>query len=597
MPTLPVLTTHAVSSITQNSFKSGGVITSDGGSAVIARGLVWNTSPNPTLSDDYSEDGSGSGNFISSITGLTDNTVYYVRAYATNSIGTSYGNEISVTTATLSIPMLSTISISNITSSSAFSGGIITSDGGSGITEKGLVWSTDTDPDLLDEKTNEGSGSANFNSVLTGLSAGVTYYVRAYATNSIGTGYGEQRSFTAASTSLNIATIVLDSISEIGTITARAHSNISDQGGGEVTERGIVWHTEAVPTVNNNLLVSGSGSGVFVTDINEMPNSSTIYIRAFAVNNFGISYSNEISFTTLTGLPTLSTNTVNNIITETATSGGDIIDDGGSEVTDRGVVWSTSPNPTLSDEYSSDGTGIGYYVSRLSGLIPETTYYIRAYATNSYGTAYGNERSFTTLLDPPTITDIDGNVYRTVVIGSQTWMGENLKVSRYNDGSPIPYVVENAEWSSLSTGAWSYYDHDESYNGVYGKLYNWYAVGTGKLCPTGWHVPSDAEWTVLTDYLGGVSIAGGKLKEVGTDHWNAPNTGATDEVGFTGLPGGERLDSGSFGGTSATGYWWSANSRNDLAAWSIVLDRNKVNLDLRNYERKRNGFSVRCLKD
>jgi uncharacterized protein (TIGR02145 family) len=556
---------------------------------------VWNTSPNPTLSDDYSEDGSGSGNFISSITGLTDNTVYYVRAYATNSIGTSYGNEISVTTATLSIPMLSTISISNITSSSAFSGGIITSDGGSGITEKGLVWSTDTDPDLLDEKTNEGSGSANFNSVLTGLSAGVTYYVRAYATNSIGTGYGEQRSFTAASTSLNIATIVLDSISEIGTITARAHSNISDQGGGEVTERGIVWHTEAVPTVNNNLLVSGSGSGVFVTDINEMPNSSTIYIRAFAVNNFGISYSNEISFTTLTGLPTLSTNTVNNIITETANSGGDIIDDGGSEVTDRGVVWSTSPNPTLSDEYSSDGTGIGYYVSRLSGLIPETTYYIRAYATNSYGTAYGNERSFTTLLDPPTITDIDGNVYRTVVIGSQTWMGENLKVSRYNDGSPIPYVVENAEWSSLSTGAWSYYDHDESYNGVYGKLYNWYAVNTGKLCPTGWHVPSEAEWIALGNYLGGDPVAGGKLKEVGTAHWNAPNTGATDEVGFTGLPGGERSDSGSFVNVKGYGYWWSTSFSGQLIR-RIRLNRDNTYV-LRDFDRKRYGFSIRCLQD
>jgi uncharacterized protein (TIGR02145 family) len=530
------------------------------------------------------------------MTGLSDNTVYYIRSYATNSIGTAYGNELIFTTASLSIPLITTIDVSNIMSSSAVSGGIINSDGGSQITSKGLVWSTNPNPDLNDFNTNEGIGSSNFSSVLTGLNAGVTYYLRSYATNALGTGFGEQKSFTAATTSLNVATIVLDSISNIGTITATAHSNISSQGGGEVTERGIVWNTNPIPTVNNNLVLTGSGSGVFITDINEMPNSSTIYIRSFAVNNFGISYSNEISFSTLTGLPTLTTNTINNVITETATTGGDIIDDGGSPVTDRGVVWANSPNPTLSDNFNSEGSGIGYYVNYISGLSPGTNYYLRAYATNSFGTAYGNEIVFTTLLEKPTITDIDGNVYSTIIIGSQTWMAENLKVSRYNDGSPIPYIVENSEWSSTTSGAWSYYNHDESYNNLYGKLYNHYTVRSDKICPTGWHVPNDSEWNILIEYLGGRDIAGNKLKEQGTINWTT-DSGSTNEAGFTALPGGQRDQNGSFESIGTTGIWWSSTcSTNCFWGYYWSINNQSGNITHKSiYNNK--GHSIRCIKD
>ena len=192
-------------------------------------------------------------------------------------------------------------------------------------------------------------------------------------------------------------------------------------------------------------------------------------------------------------------------------------------------------------------------------------------------------------------TDIDGNSYPLVKIGNQFWFQENLKTSKYNDGTLITEVTDNTEWSNLTTGAWCNYNNNISYDSIYGKLYNWYAVETGKLCPLGFHVPTDEEWTLLTDYLGGESVAGGKLKEVGTVHWNSPNEGATDEVGFTALPGG-CSDSGSFGTVRYAGYWWSATPSFSNLSWARGLYNDSANVN-RGNSNKINGFSVRCLWD
>src|SRR5690554_4857483 len=194
------------------------------------------------------------------------------------------------------------------------------------------------------------------------------------------------------------------------------------------------------------------------------------------------------------------------------------------------------------------------------------------------------------------ITDIDGNTYKTVTIGTQTWMAENLKVTKYNDGIAIPNVTDNTAWRELATGALCDYANTPSNSETYGKLYNWHAVNTGKLCPTGWHVPSDAEWTVLTDYLGGESVAGGKLKETGTTHWASPNTGATNETGFTALPGGYRYFNGTFYNVGNYGTWWSATEFNAAGAWfrNVGYDYSDV---LRYSNDKEVGFSVRCLRD
>ncbi len=198
----------------------------------------------------------------------------------------------------------------------------------------------------------------------------------------------------------------------------------------------------------------------------------------------------------------------------------------------------------------------------------------------------------------PNIDDVDGNSYKTVYIGNQQWMAENLKVSKYNDGSDIPNVTD---WGNLTTGAWTYYNNDAANNDKYGKLYNWYAVspttnGNKNICPTGWHVPTDAEWTVLTDYLGGESVAGGKMKEVGTISWNSPNTDATNTSLFTGLPGGYRGVSGNSVEIGNIGYWWSSTEYTSSLSWSRYLNNNDGNVFKYNVG-MHDGFSIRCLKD
>lgn len=194
------------------------------------------------------------------------------------------------------------------------------------------------------------------------------------------------------------------------------------------------------------------------------------------------------------------------------------------------------------------------------------------------------------------ITDIDGNTYKTVTIGTQTWMAENLKVTKYNDGIAIPNVTDDTAWGELTTGALCDYDNTPSNSETYGKLYNWHAVNTGKLCPTGWHVPSDAEWTELTDYLGGTSVAGGKLKETGTTHWASPNTGATNETGFTALPGGRRIYYVSFINIGYFGLWWSATESSATNAWYRAMYSDYSNVGRNDYS-KELGCSVRCLRD
>jgi len=199
------------------------------------------------------------------------------------------------------------------------------------------------------------------------------------------------------------------------------------------------------------------------------------------------------------------------------------------------------------------------------------------------------------------VSDIDGNSYKTVQIGNQVWMAENLKTSKYSDGTTIPNITDNNQWQNNTTGAWAYYNNDAANNAKYGKLYNWYAVskttnGNKNLCSTGWHVPTDAEWTVLTEYLGGEIVAGGKLKEVGTTNWNSPNTGSTNTSLFTGLPGGLRDDSGYYGNIGFNGSWWSSTEFNTYNAWYRYLYYNNGRADSSNFY-KESGFSVRCLRD
>jgi len=193
--------------------------------------------------------------------------------------------------------------------------------------------------------------------------------------------------------------------------------------------------------------------------------------------------------------------------------------------------------------------------------------------------------------------DIDSNIYPTVKIGDQWWMAENLKVTRYRNGDDIPIVTDDTEWKNLTTGAYCNYNNNSDNADIYGRLYNWYAVNDSRnIAPLGWHVPSDEEWQTLIDYLGGESVAGGKLKETGTTHWNSPNVGATNESGFAALPGGYRSSDGNFGSLGIYAFFWSSTESSSNGAWDRILYYYNANVYRNNYD-KQCGFSLRLVRD
>ena len=301
-------------------------------------------------------------------------------------------------------------------------------------------------------------------------------------------------------------------------------------------------------------------------------------------------------------IPTLSSVTPTYISTTGSQSGGYEIDDGGLPITEKGVCWSLNPNPTINlSTKTSDGMGTGVFTSTMTGLTSGTTYYLRAYATNSIGTAYGNEISFTTY-NSDAVTDIDGNYYNIVNIGTQVWLTENLRVTHFADGSSIQQVSDNTEWSGLSTPGFCWYDNDINNKNTYGALYNWYTVdaasnGGKNLCPDGWHVSSDAEWNSLASFLDPtLSVSGGKLKEAGTTHWQSPNTGATNESGFTALPGGSRDIFGHFSNIGTNGLWWTATVSDPGYSYMRGMDSQTTSVGIAGLMTGF-GISVRCIKN
>ena len=300
-----------------------------------------------------------------------------------------------------------------------------------------------------------------------------------------------------------------------------------------------------------------------------------------------------------------------------ATAGGKVTVTGTGTITivDKGVCYSTSPTPTIAGPTVSAGPGTGTFTVPLTGLDSATTYYIRAYATRKNGvTKYGNELSFTTLIPPVygTMTDIDGNVYTTITLGTQTWMLENLKVTRYRNGDSILHVTDEAGWRNMKLGtdrgAWCHYNNDTGYESVYGKLYNWYAAtDTRNIAPEGWRVPTKADWDILQDYLGDnssvthtIPYIGRKLKEAGLEHWMAPNP-ADNLSGFTALPGGRRAETGGFYGFSYKSYFWSSSLQGGYAFYrEMSWDSESVAFVIYapNWDQWRSyGMSVRCVME
>jgi uncharacterized protein (TIGR02145 family) len=312
----------------------------------------------------------------------------------------------------------------------------------------------------------------------------------------------------------------------------------------------------------------------------------------------------------------INTSTVSDLSITSATLGGSITGDGGSTITERGIYWSTSQNPELTGTKLQIGSGVGLFSTYLTGLIPNTDYYVKAFASNNLGPIFGSQVHFKTYgpgNSPPiifnsnltygSVIDVDGNSYKTIQIGNQIWMAENLRTKTYNDRSSIPLVTDAKEYGALESPCYCWYNNDLATNGsIFGALYNFYTVNTGKLCPSGWHVPSDPDWTTLITFLGGNNGVADKLRETGPTHWGIRN-GGSNSSGFTALPGGDRrlIDQngtyiGIYEALSSQGNWWSTST--DFYGDYYVFTINYYD----NYITKwamwpSEAYSVRCLKD
>lgn len=506
--TAPTLTTTQPVILSSNSATCGGNITSAGSTAVFARGVCWSNSPNPTVNNSSQSSGSGSGVFSLTVSSFAPNVTYHMRAWATNNTGTSYGNDvvftpsagclgstqypialqtgptvngqtvtvtqptgncnysgdyfnitliagnftlnstnstdfftlsdqsnnvqlyqvqplaftvntsgtyrvhinysancltdntcrgvsITKTGGTSSAPTVTTDAATAISSTGATSGGNVTSAGSGTVTSRGVCYSTSANPTISDSKVQSGSGTGAFTVNLTALTSGVTYHTRAFATSAVGTSYGSDVTFTTTTTSL--PSVTTSAVTYISATIADAGGNVLSAGSDPITAAGVCYSTSPNPTIADLTIIAAFGVGPFSAFINGLVPGTTYHVRAYATTVVGTAYGADVTYTApALATPTLTSTAVSAITNSSATSGGNITNSGGSSVTSRGVCYATTANPTLANNIVSGGSGTGSFTSYLSGLLPSTLYYVRAYATNSVGTAYGNQISFTT---------------------------------------------------------------------------------------------------------------------------------------------------------------------------------------------------------
>jgi len=407
--------------------------------------------------------------------------------------------------------------------------------------------------------------------------------------------------------SVSAPTLITTAVSSINISSALTSSLVSYSGGAEIIEKGVCWSISGMPTISSDTTMQGAGSVAYNSNLTDLTSNELYYVRSYATNTAGTGFGNELSFTTLANVSA----TVQGLDLYAApasfSTGGTVDVGGGESVTERGVVYGSSANPTKANSFVAASTaGTGSFSVTISGLAAGKVYY-RAYAVNAGGISYGPEYSTNVYGAGTGVTDYDGNTYGSVIIGSQEWMTSNLEVTHYSDGTAIPLVTDNNAWGNLGYDnpdkGYCWYNNDTAINkDLYGALYTYVAATNGNnsganvqgVCPTGWHLPSDAEWTALTNALGGSIVAGGKLKA--TSGWNSGGNG-TDIIGFAALPGGFReLIDGSFKNAGSYANWWSSNEYDASRSWKRNMRYNNAELySVVNF--KSNGFSVRCLRN
>jgi len=579
--------------ITATTAITGGNIIHNGDNAVLAKGVVYSTAENPTLENNTgsTHEGEGEGTFTSHLTQLEPGTKYFVRAYATNTDGTAYGLQKEFTTGILA-PTLTTMPINDIGDTYATSGGIISHNGGSAISKKGVVWDIHENPDIEHNSgsTDNGSGSSDFTAQITGLERTTVYYVKAYAENLAGIAYGNQQQFST----IDYALVETADITLITAHTATGGGNVVEDGGSAVTVKGVVWSINQQPDLSNydGYTQDGSGLGSFSSSITALEPGTTYYAKAYATNELGTAYGTEKQFTTEIATPTVATSSISNITTTSASGGGNVSHDGGAEVIAHGLVWGITNNPDLDNntDFSIDGAGTGSFITEITALENGTTYYVRAYATNEVGTSYGSTIGFTTfgefddVINPSTgKVWMDRNLDASRAANSSTdaqAYGDLYQWGRAADGHQIRTSGTTTTLSSSNTPGHgnfilapnSPYDWRSPQNNNLWQGVN----GTNNPCPAGYRLPTSAEWDAERLSWSSNNAAGAFASPL--------------KLPVAGLRYG---GAGSFYNVGSIGSYWSSAVD---GAESRYLYFSSSDAYMHSNDRAY-GFSVRCIKD
>ena len=593
--TMPVITTTSISSITANGATCGGNISDDGGATITLRGVCWSLDPTPTILNSKTIDGAGAGTFSSTITGLDGGKTYFIRAYATNNSGTGYGMALSFKTlgnlpdaftmpakeiSTISAELNATVPDNQLPTTVSFEYGTSTTYGNTVIA------------------INRGSNS--FSSSISGLSVATIYHFRVKAVNSLGTTYGSDQTFKTLG-ALPIATTqnATEILTNSATLNGIVYAN--DLSTTVIFEYGLTTNYGNFSTPSQSPVIGATNLGFGMpSNITGLINNTLYHFRIKATNIAGTVYGNDMTFTTLGKSPTIVSSKTNRTTAISATLNGLINGNGYSTVATfeygtsetYGTTAQALQNPIIG------GLDTPVYID-LNGLSPNTTYHFRIKAVNQLGTTLSGDQSFTTSI---MISDIDGNDYNTVTLGNQIWMAENLKTTKFNNGNLIPVVVQpNVEWRNLS---------GPGYYSINGLLYNWATVSTGNLCPIDWHVPSDLEWTTLSDFLSsngyGNSGSGSEIAKslAYTANWELSNIIGSignnqlsnNSSGFSALPLGFLSPEGTFLGGSTYTIWWTSTEKDAINAYQRVLHYSFLSLAGAPNDKK-SGFSVRCMRN